>query len=462
MKINTFTSIALLLCALLFSAAASASQGSGDITSICDTYSAKIKSSYNKGEFIEAIITAAEYDEALMSRYPTPLFDIGLFQSEAHHISFHCPFTAWAQESLETLPELEEIEATGCELLLLLYGENINEMFVVFSVDWGKLMQRLGLEEFGMAEVTDVEMLLVAETFGMAFGTIDDYKFKQIGGHYALDVDFASFGTGPSIKLILLEHDGRFFGFLLTSSLGNRDKNEELLNELITTVDYNYLPPDTAKINLARGKMKDKINIGDILNCVRELATYAEYGAASDELNRLRAIVGDKIPGPEVIGNTGRYDVYGITLENPDSSKWNLYVEQEGGFKALVLEDRFSVNPSGVMISIINTVLAYGPRAVEMLENLSEEEAKMFLSTIGRGGLMSMGGEILSERYRVLKGELAYEGVASTNMANTKVKVILLMKPGYFVMIIMLLDDLRYDSILAELEKILDKNLKIE
>ncbi len=464
MKTKNLISVFLVSGFLLFALTVYAEDltYSKSVTAVCDEFESQIKSLVDRESYLDAISATAEYEQALLSRYPVPTFELGLFQGEAHHITFHSPFEGWTQESLNEMGMGEWLPTIGFDVLIVLKGEVEDDKFVLFSLDMGKLMQRIGGEEFADAGLNDQELLSTAQMIASNLGMVKSQEFKRMGEHRILVLDIATPGMGPSVILANLAHSGRHYCFLLTSSAGNYSENENRLYDLIKTVDFNYKPPDEAKIESVRQKLTDKANIDQVLGCVRELAIAGEYGAAGDDLSMLRSLIAERMPKPVIEGDVARYSLYGITLRNPDPEKWNLSVDTQGGIGMLILEDRFSVNTSGIAVGVINTVLSYGPHAEKITgENDSEEERKSFLSSACRGGLLNMGGAIESERFRIFKGSFAYEGVASPNIPNSKVKIIVFQQPGYFVMVLMFLETSNFEAQSAEYEALVDQYLQV-
>ncbi len=433
------------------------------VPAICDEFEPKIKQQVNNEKYLDAISTAAEYEQALLSRYPPGSYELGLFQSQAHHLSFHSPFEGWLREDLKEMGIPEWLPAMGFDIPIALKGKVEDDKFVVVSFDMGKIMKRIGGDEAGKTELSDQELRMGAQAVAANFGVIKNEEFKTVADHRILVSEIGTPGLGPSIILASLARGGRIYGFLLTSSAGARTENEKRLYDLIKTVDFKYKPPDAVKIEATRQRVTGKTDISQLLACVRELALAGEYGAASDDLSTLRLRIAEKMPKPQIVGNVARYPAYGLSLTNPDPNKWKLSIEATGGMAMLVLEDRFSVYNAGVGVGVVNLVLAYGPQWTKLMgEDEDEDERKSFLSMAGRGGLVSMGGSIESERFRLFKGSFAYEGVASMNLPNTKVKALWIPKPGYALMVIMMVEASKFNEQSAEYETLLDKYLRVE
>jgi hypothetical protein len=259
--------------------------------------------------------------------------------------------------------------------------------------------------------------------------------------------DIAGAMLGPSVILATRPVGGRIYCFQLSSSAGNRKGNEEQFYELIKTVEFKYKPADANKIEAARRKITSNTDIAQRLLCVRELALLGEYEASCDELSQLRSLIARNIPGPEVRGDIARNEAYGVLLKNPDSDRWKLSIVDE---KMMLLEDRFSVSSGGIGVAAINAAKLLGDRT-------SEEQIKSFVRDFGRGSLMGIGGGIESERFRMFKGFLAYEGVSSTSIGGMKVKTIVFRGPGSLVMLLMMVDELNFKDRVAEYEALLDQ-----
>lgn len=431
--------------------------------SACDEFGSRIKNLFGSGKYLEVIGVASEYEQMLLAKYPAPTFELGLFQSQAHHLSFHSPFDGWIQESPKEMEIPEWLPAMGFDFLIALKGKVEDDRFVLFSIDLGKIMYRISGEEKSSDKLTDQELQLGSQMVAANFGVAKNEEFKTVGDHRVLLLEIATPLLGPSLLLANLGEKSRCYSFLISSAAGNRTENEKKLYELIKTVDFKFKPQDTAKIESARKKVTNKTSIVELLECTKELALAEEYGAAAKELSKLCLAVADKMPKPAIDGNVGRYSAYGITLTNPDPDKWKLSTEVQGCMGMIGIEDRFSVNLSVIMVAVINTILAYGPHANELTgEGESEDEKKSFLAMAGQGGIKNVGGVIESERFRIFKGEFAYEGIASVPIPNTKLKTIVVMKPGYMVMVIMFIQASNFNEQSAEFESIVDKYLQIQ
>jgi hypothetical protein len=464
MKTKNLISIFLVLSFLLFASAVYAEDltYSKSVAAVCDEFESQIQSSVDRESYLEAISAAAEYEQALLSRYPASTFEMGLFQCEAHHITFQSPFEGWTQQNLKEMGLDEWLPTMGIDVLITLKGEVEDDKFVLFSMEFGKLMQRIGGDEFANVDLSDQDLVSAAQMMASNLGTVENQEFRSMGDHRILVLDIATPILGPSVIMANLAHNRCIYCFLLTSSAGNYTENENRLYELIKTVDFNYRPPDQTKIESIRQKLTSKADISQVLGCVRELALAGEYGAAGDELSLIRSLIAQRMPPPVVEGDLARYSLYGITLRNPDPEKWNLSVNTQGAIGMLILEDRFSVNSSGIAVGVINKVLSYGPHAEKLTgENDQEEENKSFLSSVGRGGLLSIGGEIESERFRMFKGSFAYEGVASPNVPRTKLKIIVFQQPSCFVMVLMFMETLNFEAQAEEYETLVDRYLQV-
>jgi hypothetical protein len=463
MKTLSVTAVILLLGSLSCAVPTEAGDAKPlrSVGEICTEFESRIKSQVSDRQYLDAVCTAAEYEQELLSRYPKATFELGLFQNTAHHISFQSPFEGWTQESLKEMDIPDWLPSMGFDILIALKGRSENDEFVLFSLDMGRIMQRVTGEE--MREVSDQELQLGAQLMAANLGVIKNQQFKAVGDHRVLLVNIAPPALGPSVILANMAHKGRLYGFLMTSSAGSYSENEKRLSDLLKSVDFKFSPANTTKIGELRRKFSNRGDIAQLLHCVRELAIAGEYGAASEDLTALRSVIAERMPKPTSNGNVARYSAYGITFRNPDPSRWKISTQSQGGLGMLLLEDQYSVNSRGVAVGVINTVLAYGPQAADLTgENTSDEEKRGFLSSGGRGGLMNIGASIESERFRIFKGTLAYEGVGSMNVPNTKVKCLWTLKQGYAIMVLMIVEASNYAEQSAELEALIDKYLEVE
>ncbi len=431
------------------------------ITNLCDEFESKIKEQMNSKKYLESICTATDYEQALLSRYPASTFELGLFQNEAHNISFHSPFEGWTQKSLKDMKIPEWLPMLGFDILIALQGKVEDDKFMLFSYDLGKIKLRIGVQE--KSEVSDQELVLGSQMIASNFGVVKNQEFKTVGDHRLLFIEINTPLLKPSVILANLRHGGILYTFLLSSSAGNHAENQKRLYDLIKTLDFKYKPSETLKIQAIRQKLTDKTDIIQVLRCIRELALIGEYRAASEDLSKLRLAIVQKMPKPIIDGNIARLSAYGIKFTNPDPYNWKLSIQSKGILDMVVLEDRFSVNPAGIVVGVINTILAYGPKAAHITgESGSEQERKVFFSGGGRAGLLSMGVNIESERFRMFRGVFSYEGVGSANIPNTKVKSIVVPKSGYIIMILMFIDALNFNARSLEYEELLEKYLHIE
>ena len=430
----------------------SASQRSG-LTNVVNNFEREILENVEKGEFREAIISAAEYEQELISRYTPPTFQMDLFQSEADHLSFHSSFTDWKQVGLKELEIPEWVPMMGLNNLLTLKGKVEDDRFVILSMNVGQIEQRMGLSEPGRTRLSDQELLSYSVSMAGDFGVVKKQEFKTIGDHHALVLDIGTPMGGPPITLVSLVHGKRLYGFLLMSSLGNRQHNERRLFELIKTVDFKYKPADEAKIKMIRGKFAGKDEPLAILQCINQLAAIGEYNAAAEQLARLRIFLNQHMPKPFIEGNVARNPVYGVSLANPDDKKWKLSIVDAGAMNMLLLEDKWSVKGEGMAILILDTILTYGPQAAKAIRD--EEEEKGFLIGAGRGGALSIGTAIENERFTTMKGSLAYEATVATNFPGVKAKCVFILRSGSMLGFLMMADANTFQEKIEEYERII-------
>ncbi|MCK4245542.1 MAG: hypothetical protein KAX20_07960, partial [Candidatus Omnitrophica bacterium] len=390
---ETLRYIIILASLIIFPLTSFAGQKVG-LNNVINKFEKEIISYVKTREYRKAIISSANYEQELVSRYELPSFQMDLFRSEADHISFHSSFIGWKQVGLKELGIPEWLPMMGFNILLALEGKVENDRFILLSMDMGKIEQRMGIAKQDKKELSDQELLLFATVMAGNFGVVKKQEFKTIGDHRVLVLNIGSpMGESP-VTMVNLSHGKRFYAFLLISSLRNRQNNEKKFLELIKTVDFKYKLPNEVKIKKIRKKCSDRP--ASILQCVAQLSIIGEYNSATEELSRLRILLNQLMPKPFIKRNVAKYPAYGVSLANPDEKKWKLSIEEAGAVAQLLLMDKWSVKEEGIVILILDTILAYGPQAAKALED--EEETKQFLIGGGRASALSLGN-IESERF---------------------------------------------------------------
>jgi len=432
-----------------------------NINDVTARFEKEILSCAQKKEFREAIIKAAEYEQELIFRYPPPSLQDNLFQSEAEHISFRNSFTDWQKIGLKELEIPEWLPMMGFNILLAQEGKVEEERFIAITMNMGQLEQRMGLSNPAQNKMNDQELLLGGTMIANQFGAVTNQQFTTIGEHPVLSMEIGTALAGPPIDMINLANGRRLFSFLVISSLRNQQDNKNKLNELIKTLNFTYKPANTDKINVIRQKITDANELQPRLKCIAELAAIGEYNAASEELANLRTMLNQRMQKPIVKDNTAQYPDYGITLANPDDTKWKLSIEDMGGTKMLLLEEKWSVKNEGIAILILDTIMTYGPQAAKAFED--DEQKKQLLTGGGRGSALSIGTNIESEQFSTFKGNLAYEAVVSTNISGLKAKCIWTLRPGFMLGVLMMADANSFQQKIKEYENIiLGDSLKIQ
>jgi hypothetical protein len=432
-----------------------------DLNNVTVRFEKEILSCVQKNVFREAIVKAAEYEQELISRYPPPKLQDNLFQSEAEHISFHNSFTDWKTIGLKELEIPEWLPMMGFNILLAQEGKVEQDRFIAITMNMGQLEQRMGLSEPGQNKMTDQELLLGGTMIANQFGAVKNQQFKTIGVHPVLSMEIGTPLAGPPIELISLANGRRLFSFLVISSLRNQQDNKTKLDELIKTVQFNYKPANIDKINVIRKIIADENNLQPRLQCISELAAIGEYNAASEELANLRTVLSRRMQKPVLKDNEAQYPDYGVTLINPDDTKWKLSTEDMGGTKMLLLEDKWSVKSEGIAILILDTIMTYGPQAAKAFED--DEQKKQLLTGGGRGSALSIGTNIENEQFSTFKGNIAYEASVTTNIPGLKAKCIWTLRPGFMLGILMMVDANSFQQKIQEYEKIImGDSLKIQ
>ena len=375
-----------------------------------------------------------------------------LFQSEADHLSFHSHFIGWKQIGLKELGIPGWLSMMGFNYLLTLEGKTENDRFILLSVNFGQIEQRLGQGNTNKKVFTDEKLLQAATMLASNFGVVKKQEFKTIGGHPVLVLNIGLSQT-KSITAINLGYNRRFYSFMLVSSIRNRTANEEHLIETIKSADFQYKLLNETKIKKIDEQFIEKNDPKSILQCVKQLATIGEFNETANKLAILRNILSQRMSKPFIKKNVAYHPAYNIKLLNPNTKKWKLSVQNSGSNAVLLLEDKWSVKEEGIGVIVMDTVLAYGSQAAKAIQ--TEKMKKELLIGFGRGGANSLGN-IESERFTEIKGDLAYEATILTNMAGgIRAKSLSMLRPGFVIGIIMLVDSNTYNTKFDEYDKII-------
>ena len=420
-----------------------------------DRYDHEILEQIHKDAFRQAITAIAEYEISLLNSYAQPTFELDLFQSEAHHLSFHSSFTGWTPIPIEEA-ELSKMVMLGFDILLILDNQASEvDLLKVFSYDMGKIADRV---EPDQSELTEKQLQNSANMMASNFGVVKDQVFRTIGKHSTLVQEIAMPMGGSLATAVNLENDRRFYYFYLATSSRNREENRNHLFELVKTIDFNYKPADEVRIDQILKRCTTSSEPEHVLKCVRELAIAGEYNAATDELLKLRSFLASRMPEPYIEGNQAYFPAYNITLVNPDPQKWKLSMVENGGtLQMLLLEDRWSVKEEGMGILVMDLVLTYGTQVLQLIND--EESQKEFLIGGGRGAALNVGDEIEDERFTMIKNDLAYEATFSMNVPGLKGKLFAVMRSGYMVGVLIMADIRKFQEKVAEFEEIIQGEL---
>ena len=455
---------ALAICLLFNGAALAADAPKSAAVGVCDKYEPLVLKSMQAKNFLSAVRASGEYEETVLGLYPAPTFELGLMQNQAHHLSMQSSFDGWTQESLKALDLPDWLPSMGFDLLLALKGPQEGDRFVVMAMDLGKVAKRMGLKDADpLGKISDQYLLTSAQMFSQNFGAIDTLDLRNYGPSRAAVAKMkAGVGEAPSL-IVCLGNNGIVYAFLVTSTNEHQADNLKKLEQTIKSLDFTFKPADDMAIAAARKTIRDEGDVSQSLACVRQLAAVGEYNAAVDELSHLRVVIGDQMPKPVVENNVARYDLYGLTLKNPDAKRWKLSQDSTGNMAMLLLEDRNSVSDGGIMVAVINMTFVYGPKAGAAISDPKNDEMRrnMVLSA-GRGGILNIGGEIDSEQFHTFKELLGYEAVATITKAdNLKVKGTFLIDGDCLVMIMEMVDARNFKVNVAEYDKVLDDSLQI-
>lgn len=458
------TSILLPLCLLLPTAQertnAQASElrptNTESVAAVCARFEQEIGERVARADYMSAIRSVAEYEEALFSRHAPATFEDGLFRSHAAHLSFHSFLDDWV------VPEVEDevpdwIATPFFDLLLVLHGEGTSDSLVLMSLDMAGIAQTIDSNS-RRKSLTDQELSLAAQMMGSNLGRLESEQWKQLGNQ-RVHLSRLNTGSGGTDLLAILGNRGRVYAFAFaTSGPGSKD-NEQSFMTLLKSVTFDYLPPDDSVVEAALARVSVPKDIDQALSCARELAAGAEYGEACDVLSRLRSELSQRMGAPKVVGDKAVYEAYGVEVSNPEPQRWKLTAANDG-MGMIMMEDRFNVGEAGIMIGVLDFVVTYGAKAVGLFST-DDDVGRDLLASSGQGALLNIGGKIESERFRMLLGSFCYEGVASLPQANLKAKAFLIPKEDHCVMILMLVSSRQFEKTVGEYEELVNENIRI-
>jgi hypothetical protein len=423
---------------------------------LCAKHETEITADLAKGNIREAIMAVCHYEEAVRGCYPGPSYENGLFQSEADHLSFFCPFDTWTRIEAKDSGLPDWLPSVGVDFPLILSNKKNSDRLAIMSLDCGTLMRAMGVTDFGSSEK---DLSLVAAMLEQSLGVEQAKSYEDIGDHKMFVVELTS-QTGDPVEMCFVANLGKIYAFIVICTSSESAELKAKLLSMMKTVDFHFKPADNKKIAAIRAKITDPKDVSQQLQCIRELTLSGEYGDACLDLTNLRLNIGDRIPKPVDSGGVTHFDSYGITLTNPDATTWKSEMQVTGGIPMMLLENNTSVDVNGIAVGVLDPLVIYGVHADKMIgEHATESTKRSVLSGGGRGSLLSMGSNIESERFRTFKGMMAYEGITSTNMPNVKAKVICALKSDYVLFVLLLVDSRDSDHQFSSYEQILDKEL---
>ena len=418
-----------------------------------EQFTAKILSLTEKNNYQAAIRAAAKYEQELLWRYAPARHEMGLVQSEAEHISMHSHFDGWKPLSASELGIPKGLTMAGFSVVVAQRGDSDEERFTCFALNMGRLADRLSGGAPGELFKSDKALLMIGRILARNLGTVRSHRFRKLGDHRVLYLDVAGPQFGPEIRIVILRHDGTMFAYMLMSPAGDIEKNEELLVDTIKTTSFDYKPPDKAAI--ARIRKGCTRTAWSILECVGALGDIGEYGATARELTALRRLLFSRLPSPTVSGDTASCPAFGISLTNPDTSRWKLGVLQEGPMQMILLTDRHSVSEEGIAVAAIDLVMMYGPEFADLITQ--EGAKKEFLLSGGRSGA-SFLGQIQTERFVLVKGWLAYEAVVLPDLPRMRARVQFIIMDGHALVLCVMGNPSEWESRLAECDRIISSD----
>ena len=408
-------------------------------------------------KYREAIERTTQYEQDLLALYPPPVIQDGVFASERHHLTFGCPFVGWNRVDLERTHLPRWLLSMGFEPLLILADGKSESRFVVFSVEFVRLQRRLGLSQAETSYVGERELLLVSQLVVPSAPADPAETLRRIGRHKVVSFTMSDV-PGASLDVILLGRRGRIYCLMLGSTLSDHRTNQQRVEKLIQSMVFDYRPSDRERIDALLDRTANPTDTAHWLERVRLLTEAGEFNAGADALYDLRALLSQRLPKPSIENNVARHPTTGVTLTNPDPTRWNLKVDSTGAVHMLLLEDRQSIAPAGLSIMLADYYLAYGltPDTIETHPEMKRD----LLIGAGRGAALSLG-RVENESVQPFLGQEAYEASVVMNSTAVRGDLRVFLAEGHLVAILMLADRNNFDTKQGELTRILETHLDL-
>lgn len=451
--------ISCLFLALAAGTAVRAAETPKPVSAICSKFEAEITGNLRAGKVRPAIVACSRYEAAIRASYPPASFADNVFQSEAEHLKLTSPFEGWARDAAVEAAVPDWLPTLGFDVLLVLSNKDGEKRFTVLAGDLAKVKRTSG----DTAVVTDEASLAqCAAILGKEFGNEKSRSAEELDGRHVLWLELAG-EPGFRLEVLLIPNAGKVYGLIGTCPLAEAGDMRDKLRGIYKTADFQYKPSDRARIAALRSQVDDAGNVWQHLKCIHDLVDIGEYRDACIDLDRLLPLLAQRIPKPKIVNREIRYESYGISLANPNPKVWRCSVNSGAAPPLMFLENTSSIISTGIMVSVIDPLVVYGAQADKFLgRNAPEGLKKSMLSGGVEGGLLKISERIESERFTTFRGMPACEGVATTNFANAKVKLICALNDRYLLMVMLLVDAINPKRQIAEYEALLQKVLRLE
>jgi hypothetical protein len=393
-----------------------------DIAAQCDAAIAKINAKVQAQQYIEAINSAAEYEMMLRSSYPAPTYHDGVFRSAAHHMTFCCPMDDMQLDTMDNSELLQMSKELGVEWLASFSTTDLSDTLNIYAIT-NVVHERSN--DFGSTKATDNRIIFRTKAFFDDVGILSEEQFVMAGPYRILFARLTTSALDPPQLISSLVHGNVLYLFQYCVPDKTLEQNRQDLLDLITSIEWSYCLPNTARIAELREQYQG--SIAQTLTCTRELALIGEFNSAAKEAAKLRSMIAAKLPKPYVEDKCAYLPAYNVVLRNPKGAGWRLYVERSEIMETITMEDERSVTPRGITVHAFGLHQLYSDEIVRLMTdpNFDKGLTKDALSSAGRGGLLACSrGPLLSESFTTFHGSLAYQGVVDTTMKHTRMKIV--------------------------------------
>jgi len=447
----------LLLACLTWSLPALAADDQKPGQDLPPKFEPQITENMAAGKFREALLVAAQYKEAVRACYPDPTYTDGALESEADHLRILPPFPNWTKVNTAVAKGTDGL--TGATQLVALMDPKTNDSLTIISSDQTMITK---MSDAPTAGENEKLLTIYAQTMARLFGTPRYSSFANVGELRVLSLELSG-QIGNPIEMRLFSHGDQVYTCILVCTPSEKAEMKDKLLTMMKSIDFHYKPAQQERITAIQAKVTDPTDVKQQLQAARELILCGEYNAAGTDIDKIRLTLAGRIPKPTVVGDAMRHETYGLTLTNPDPKTWKSFVQRSGGTDMMILANRAGVDTRAILVGVIDPIVIYGSRTVQMVgEKASEEMNKAYLSSSGRGGFMNIGGKIEKEQFRTFKGMLTYEGTATTNLPNVKVRLLVSLRSNYILFMMLFVDPNNAERQFKDYETVLDKALTLK